>query len=244
MSYTIQQSINFAQTFIGFSPEAVGTGNEPAISLANMIQNTILNAPFTWGWNRNENSSTSTVAGTQDYTIPLTDFSFLEKVTLTDPTGAVYEVQDVYNTAALGIADASVNKRARPNSACVVMVTYGTSIKLRFMGVPDKIYLITLTYQKLPTPLSALTGANGTWLIPDQYIDIYNNLFLAESMALVDDARETLYRQRGVGALLSKAEGLTEMQKNDFLEQYWMRSGRSDLVGTIRAQQGNQARAV
>lgn len=240
MSYTLQQSINYALTFVQYSPLNVGTGNEPAISTANEIQNMILNAPFTWGWNRNENNSLTLAPPTQDYVVPLTDFSFLEKVTLTDPNGSVFTVDDVYNTSALGIGDATTNKLARPNAVSVLKVTYGTSVTLRFLAVPDKAYKVTLTYQKLVTPIASLAAP---WAIPDQYIDIYNNLFVGEAMAIVDDARANLYRQRGVAALLSKSEGLTEMQKDDFLEQYWARD-RQQLSGNLRTQQSHQARGV
>lgn len=241
---TIQNSIDYSQTYTQYSPLNVGAANEPAITIANEIQNLVVGPPFTWGWNRKEDSSTSTVAGTQDYLIPLTDFAFLEEVTLTDSNGVVHDVPDVYNTKSLGIADANTNKQARPNAACVLLVTYGTSIKLRFMGAPDQVYLITLTYQKLVTPMAALTGATGTWTIPPQYSDIYNSLFLGEALSTVDDARANVYRQRGVTALLAKSEGLSDMQKNAFLEQYWMRQGRPEMTGPLRAQQSIQARGL
>jgi len=243
MATTIQNTIDFASAYIQYPPLSAGAGNQPALGIANEIQNMILNAPFTWGFNRKEDSTLKTVAGTQDYTVNLTDFSFLEKVSLTDANGAVFEILDVKNTAALGKADASINKQQRPNAVCVLMVAYGTSVTLRFMGVPNAIYTVTLTYQKLVTPLAALTGGTGTWAIPDQYLDIYNNLFVGEAMAIVDDARSAQYRQRGVAALLAKAEGLTEMEKNLFLEQYWMRD-RQMLAGTLRTQQAAQSRGV
>jgi hypothetical protein len=241
---TIQNSIDYSQTYTQYSPLNVGNANEPAITIANEIQNLVAGPPFTWGWNRNEDSSKSTTKGVQDYVINLTDFAFLEDVTLTDQSGVAFDVPDIYNTKSLGVADANVSKQARPNAACVILVTYGTSMKLRFMGVPDQTYLITLTYQKLITPMSALTGNTGTWTIPAQYSDIYNSLFLGEAMSTVDDARANIYRQRGVTALLAKAEGLTELQKNAFLEQYWMRQGRSDMMGTLKTQQATQARGV
>ena len=315
MSYSIQQSINFAQTFIQYSPLAVGTGNEPAMSLANEIQNTILNAPFTWAWNRNEYTALTLIPGTQDYVVPLTDFGFLEKVTTISPAdGSVYECKDVYNVLARGVADPSTLKQGRPQACGVLLVTYGTSVKLRFMGVPDKAYGVVLTYQKLPTPLgtynisaaanastghTAYTGVfstaafpagstvyingfltnavnNGSfqvvsvtgttltvnnaagvaetnpatvvttgalWNIPDQYIDIYNNLFVGEAMAVVDDARANLYRARGVASLITKAEGLDEMQINAFLEQYWARTGQNQYR-TASITQGSQAKGV
>jgi hypothetical protein len=240
---TIQNSIDYSQTYIQYSPLNVGVANEPAITIANEVQNLVVGPPFTWGWNRKEDSTLSTVAGTQDYTVNLTDFAYLEKVSLTDPNGAVFEIVDVYNTAALGKADSSTNKRQRPNAACVLLVTYGTSVKIRFMGCPDVIYNVSLTYQKLVTPMAALTGGTGTWTIPPQYSDVYNSLFLAEALATVDDARAVQYRQRGVTALLAKSEGLSELQKNAFLEQYWMRD-RQQQSGALRTQQSVQARGA
>lgn len=237
MAYTVQQSINLTQSYIEGSPLASWTGSEPATSIANYIQYLIGNAPFQWAWNRNENSLTSTTAGVQDYVLPLADFSFLEEVTLTDSTGTAEKVQDVYNTKALGLGNlVNSSKWNRPNSVCVKAVTYGTNVSLRFQAVPDQVYKITATYQKLFTPLTITSN----WGIPDQYMDIYNSLFIGECMAVVDDARSQLYRQRGIMGLLSKAEGLTQMQKNDFVEQYWSRNNMQAYQTQV--QQGQQAR--
>lgn len=244
MSSTIQNSIDFAQTYCQYSPLSVGAGNQPAVGIANEIQYLVTAAPFCWGWNRKEDNSTSTQSGIQDYTIALTDFGFLEKVSLTDPSGAVWPINDIYNTNVLGIADATVPKQGRPNAISIASVTYGTSVKFRFMGCPDQVYLITLTYQKLVSPLTTLSGSTGTWSIPDQYQDIYNFLFLAEALAVVDDNREVLYRRQGIASLLAKAEGLNEMQRNVFLDMYWMRQGRPDLAGPLKAQQSIQGRGV
>lgn len=250
MSTTVQNTIDLAQTYIQYAPLDKGVGGQPAVGIANDIQYTFFNAPFTWGFNRAENGPTTNNTltlqpGAQDYTVAVPDFSFMETATTTDPdTGETFSISDVYNTKNLSTGDASLNKRGRPNSVSVRMITFGTSIVLRFLGVPDKAYKVTFTYQKLVAPLAALTGATGTWTIPDQYQDIYNSLFIGEAMSIVDDARSTQYRQRGVTALLAKSEGLSDMQKNQFLEQYWMRQGRTDIVGTLRAQQAQQARGV
>lgn len=245
MATTIQNTIDFCSPFIQYSPLSAGTSSQPAVGIANEIQNTIMNPPFTWGWNRNENTATATVAGTQDYTFSITDFGFLEKVTLTNnTTNDIFDVPNVYNNLSLAPSSANAAKRARPQGASVFSVTYGTSFKLRFSCPPDAVYQIGLIYQKLVVPMTALTGGPGTWAVPDQYLDIYNNLFLGESMAMVDDARANLYRQRGIATLLSKAEGLTEMQKNVFLQQYWMRFTGSPQAAASAMQQGTQGRAV
>lgn len=147
--YTLQNSVDFAKPFIEYVPLVAGIGSEPAISIGTMVRNTILGAPFVWGWNRNENSATSTVSGTQDYTLNITDFGYLEKVSLTDAAGNVWEVKDVYNTCSLGPGSATL-KLVRPSSVAVKSVIYGTSVTIRFMGVPDAVYVITVTYQSLP----------------------------------------------------------------------------------------------
>lgn len=247
---TIQNSIDYAQTQIQYSPLSVGAANEPAITIANEIQNLFFGPPFTWGFNRAENgpatNNTLTLTpGVQDYLVPVTDFSFMETATTKDPdTGETFSIPDVYNTKNLSTGDASTNKRGRPNSVSIRMITFGTSVTLRFLGIPDKAYGITFTYQKLVAPMSALIGANGTWTIPAHYSDIYNALFLAESFATVDDARAMQYRQRGIAALLAKAEGLNEMQVNAFLQQYWSRQGRPEMAGPLKVQQSTQGRGV
>jgi hypothetical protein len=242
---TIQDSINYSSTFIQYSPLSAGTNFEPALTIANEIQNTVMGAPFSWPWNRTEDNSTTTVAGTQDYSINLTNFAWLEKVSLKNvASGEVHEIPDVYNNLARGIADARTVKQARPNAACVLIVSYGSSLRLRLMGVPETAYLITLTYQRIWAPLTTLTGGSGTWTIPPQYSDIYNNLFLGEAMALVDDRQGAQqYRQRGIAALIAKAEGLTQMQINSFLEQYWQRDSQM-AARQLAVQQGGQARGV
>jgi hypothetical protein len=173
--YTIQQSVNFASTFIQYSPLVVGTGGEPAFSIANAVKSTIMNAPLTWPWNRNEYSGLTLVAGTQDYTVAITDFGFLEKITLIDPSdGSTFEILDVYNSKSLGgAADSSVAKRRRPTSCSVVSVIYGTSVKLRFIGVPDKAYTTLITYQKLvnsfgPYAITSAAAASPASLVLSQ----------------------------------------------------------------------------
>jgi hypothetical protein len=87
-------------------------------------------------------------------------------------------------------------------------------------------------------------ASNFSWApIPNQYSDVYNNLFLSEVLALFDDARSPIYRQRGIGAFLGKATGLTEMQKNIFVQQ-WMARGieRQGAAGIINL--GNTGRGV
>jgi hypothetical protein len=94
-------------------------------------------------------------------------------------------------------------------------------------------------------PTGSATAVNGSWApIPDQYSDVYNNLFLSEAFQTAnDDAEAARYRQRGVAALLSKAEGLTQTQINIFRQQ-WLARDSEQMANTLRTQQGSQARGV
>lgn len=75
---TIAQSIGWISSYVGFKQLAIGASSEPAITAANIIQQTILSPPFSWNWNRNSFSFT-TVAGTQDYPQSVPSFGFIEK---------------------------------------------------------------------------------------------------------------------------------------------------------------------
>ncbi len=304
-------TIAWAQPYIQYSPLTAGTGFEPAASIASMIQNSILNPPMTWSWNRFEDSTQMTQIGRQDYSYSLTNFGFLEKASLTDSQGKIWEIKDIYNTQSL--SKSAVQQR--PSAVAILNYISGNNFTLRFLGVPDQVYTINLTYQGLAiqfssfkvtsaantangntvytgifTPSSFATGDqasfsgftndanNGVFTIvsststlltvanpagiletpatvamvidvswapiPDQYSDIYNNLFLSEAFqAVSEDAEAARYRQRGIAALLAKSEGLTEVQYNAFLSQ-WLT--REDVIAAsaLRTQQAGQARGV
>lgn len=237
MANTLQSTINWALPYVMYSPLNAGTSNEPAITIASMIRNSFLTPSFIWSFNRNENNAQSTTAGVQDYTYSVTDFGFLEKVALIDSNNNVFEIKDIYNTAALSQG----GNQQRPSAVSVILNTPGTSFKIRFMGIPDAIYTIVLTYQKLAVQFASLS--DGWSPIPDSYSDVYNNLFLGEALAVDDDVRSQLYRQRGVAAFLAKAEGLTDTQKNIFAQQ-WLNRSREDGSVVLRLQQGVQARGI
>lgn len=314
MSNTLQHSINFAKTYIQYSPLQAGFGQEPAASIGSIVRNSLLNPPLTWLFNRNE-VTFPTIAGQQDYTIATSpDLSFIEKATLTDDQGNIFEIKDVYNNLPLGVSGSS--ELVRPNAIAIVLSTTISSVlnyKFRFLGVPDKIYTVTLTYQKLApqfgpffiTSCGTASGGNTTYTgtfdvisfpvgataiitgfvtnvanngsftvvsvtpatlilangagvaetasafannfswdpIPNQYSDVYNNLFLAEALSIVDDARAQLYRQRGVAAFLAKQTGLSEMQKSAFVQQWIARANeRQGDMGII--QSGTTGRGI
>lgn len=150
MTFTLQNSINYVSPYIQYVPLTAGLGGEPAVSTASIIRNSLLSPPQTWYFNRNE-ITFSTVAGQQDYSESFSgngnDFGFIEKATLADDQGNLWEIKDVYNTSALAVSAV----QQRPSAISVKSVTYAGSVQtvgLRFLGVPNAVYSVTLTYQK------------------------------------------------------------------------------------------------
>ena len=75
---TLQKSVDWAKSFLGWRPLTVGVGNEPALTSANLILQTIIGPPFAWNWNRNS-TTFFTTQNVQDYVQALSDFGFIEK---------------------------------------------------------------------------------------------------------------------------------------------------------------------
>jgi hypothetical protein len=312
---TLTGTLNWSLPFFEYQPMTAGINLEPAITNASVIRNTIMTPPMTWPWNRVEDSSQSTTLVTgsqtnfnQDYVYQITNFGFLEKCSVIDSTGRPWEVPTVYNTAALAKGGAS----QRPTQVAVIANNPGVGFTIRFMGIPDQVYQIVLTYQTLAVqfaaaPITSVVTASGgntqyigtfnpalliagqsalvanlkiaanngsfpivscnattlvlanpsgaaetdpglainqSWApIPDSYSDIYNNLFLGEAFAAVDDVRSEIYRRRGVAAFLAKQDGLTDTQKNVFAQQ-WLSQAREAASVTLKLQQGTQGRGI
>lgn len=85
-------------------------------------------------------------------------------------------------------------------------------------------------------------ATNFSWApVPDNYSDVYNNLYLAEVMAVADDARAQQYRIRGVAAMMAKASGLSDMQRNVFAQQ-WLARGSEKMSVQSMTQLGTTGR--
>lgn len=237
MANTLQSTINWAAPFTEYLPLSGGSNLEPMVTTSNMILNVMLGAPFSWPFNRNENNSTVLAQGTQDYIVALTDFGWLEKAAVS-VGGVQTEIPNVLNTSALAVA----TQQGRPQWISVKAVVPGTSASFRFLDVPDQDYTLTLTYQKLPVEIVNL---GGIWSgIPDAYSDIYGNLFLSEMYQFNGEEQSAArYRQRGVASLLSRAEGLTDAQKNIFMTAA-LKDGLESAALQLRLQQATQARGI
>ena len=233
MSSTIklQDTINFCLPYVQFRPLNIGSFNEPAISSANTVLQTILGPPFSWRWNRSVLASFNTSAATQDYQKLIADFGFLEKVSV---GGYEVECKNVLGTAA-------TTEVGRPSHCSAYLDDNAGNITLRMMPVPDAIYPVVAIYQKKP-PL--FTGLTNTWTpIPDEYSFVYQYGFLALALAYAEDMRSQQYSNMFKAHLLGASEGLDETQKAIFMER-WDQTVANSQARSQRTQQGVQGRAI
>lgn len=231
MSRTVQNTIDWAAPYVGFLPLNIGTNNEPAMSNANIIQQTVLSPPFAWAWNRNYKTF-STVTGVQDYTVSMTDFGYLEKATTTQSAKYVeLTVCDVL---------APDSRLGRPDFIAYQLDDNVGNITFRLSKVPDGVYTVTLVYQKKVPLLANLTD---TWAIPDEYEYVFDYGFLALALAQADDPRQQIYNQKFVSSLLGLNRGLSDIDRNIFVGA-WMNLMRQETNEQLKTQQGVQARSV
>jgi len=233
MSTSIQQSVNWALSFLNYSTPNVGPNNEPVITSANIVQQIVLSPPFKWPWNRNKANFPITSAN-QDYTQSLSDFGWLELAAVKNTATSKILQLNVLNNSPLGES----TDTQQPVTISAQDVTPATTVTFRFLGLPDTNYTAYVTYQKIVTTISNM-GDN--WSIPDYLAYIFNQGLLA---FLFESAGDTRYQQQKVAfaaALLSNAEGLSESEKNIFMSQF-LSNPRMLESTQLKTQQGVQAR--
>ena len=116
----------------------------------------------------------------------------------------------------------------------------GVNFTLRLLSIPDTTYIVRLIYQNSPT---LFTSTSNTWGIPDQLEYIYNYFFMFLMMDYFDDPRAARYRQLAVAALLSRADGLEETDRNLFLGN-WLPLMKEEISNSADTTQATQARGL
>jgi hypothetical protein len=115
------------------------------------------------------------------------------------------------------------------------------NITFRLMPVPDVAYPVAITLQQ-KAPL--FNSIQQTWSpIPDEYSRIFNWGFLSQMLLFSDDPRFGTANQKFVAGLLGAAEGMTETERNIFLNNWHAVSG-VQLEMAQRSSQGIQSRGV
>lgn len=113
------------------------------------------------------------------------------------------------------------------------------NVTFRLLTCPDAVYPVAITLQQKP-PL--FTSVSQTWApIPDEYARLYNWGLLSLMWDFADDPRAQMANSKFVAGLLGASEGLTETQRNIFL-QNWQSITGQPMSNQDRMQQGYQAR--
>jgi hypothetical protein len=236
-SITLAQTIDWAKRFLFRRPLNLGNYNEPAVTSANLILQTILGAPFAWRWNRATVTFT-TVAGQQDYFVNSTNtFGWIENASIqeTNQVSGLAEWKQITPHIDLALESG----KARPHSISAQFNDTNGNITFRLMPCPDKAYPVTVQFQQKPP---VLDGTESTWSpIPDEYSRLYNWGFLALMYMYADDPRFQLANQKFVTNLLSTAEGLTETEMNIWLNN-WEQVTGTPIEKAANVQQGRQGR--
>lgn len=239
MPNLLSDTIAYISPFCRYMNPAIGASLMPIIGIASIVRNTMLAAPFQWSWNRIYDDQVVTVAGQQDYQPDLYNFGYLEKASVQNAAGQIWEIKDIKNNEPL----AKSTQQARPQSLAVQINNSGTDepssfLTLRFSAVPDAIYQVNLIYQEAPSNFLAL---NSPWSpIPDSFSDVYNNMVMGYYMDSCQDGRAQQYIARGVAGLLARAQGLSEMDKALFAQSY-LQFDMQQMLSKLRTQQGQQA---
>lgn len=206
----LQNTIDYARIYLRMMLLVAvgGLANEPAVTIGNSVMQYLLAPPLAWPWNRNKNSATSTVAGTQDYICALADFGWLEKATIKDASNNFYELETT-------LVSPEEGKQSRPIRIATQNNDGAGNITFRLSPVPDQAYTLNLTYQKKATLFTSLTQ---TWApIPDEMSYLYTTGFLAKSYEMADDGRYPGTMQMFLNQIVGAANGLSDTQKNLFL---------------------------
>ena len=110
------------------------------------------------------------------------------------------------------------------------------NITFRLMMPPDQQYILYVIYQKCSLSFGSTTD---TWApIPDYLSYLYNKGFLAKAYEYKGDERFAFARQEFYKMVLSAADGMTDTQRNIFLEPKIITQRES----AGEAQKGQQAK--
>jgi hypothetical protein len=231
-SRTLQDTITWAQTFLGGQPLNV-TNMEPGLTCGNLVLERVLGPPMKWRYNRNNLSFVISTAGGTDYVQVVGDLGWIETQWLVDPTGNIHSLE---GAESLPKSSASF----RPKVLAPVYDDNAGNVTFRLNAVPTANDTVFVDYQK-KAPL--MTSYGSFWSpIPDEYGYIYNKLFLALAGNLTRDSRVPQWSQEGVSALLGAQKGLTAQERAIFLME-WDRAMNMISTGTDRSKIGEQALA-
>jgi len=179
-------------------------------------------------------TGTATNATTQDYALPVPNFSHIEHASVYD----ISQTPPRWTQLKLQDSLALETKSDRPFYLNDHTEDGNGNMTFRVLPPPDLAYPISIHIQKTAP---RVTSANQTWApIPDFMQYIYTWGFLALIWHFSDDARAPVANQKFLAGVLGRAEGLTEEDRNIFLNAWYNLTG----MDQAKSQQGMQARGI
>jgi hypothetical protein len=228
----LMSSALFALPHISYQPIQVSR-DEPALTAANMVKQTMLGAPFRWPWNRAELQFPVRVQQ-QEYTVNAPNFGFPERFILRAAGGQVKEI-DVKPSAPI---ESTV---ARPGSGAVQIDNGDGTVQIRFNTRPEQSYTAVLVYQQRAVTMTSMASL---WRpIPDHLSYIVDWGFLAMMSLLIKDSRFPVFRQTFTAHLLGAQEGMDATARNLFLGN-WLETAAAAQRNQQQTQQGITARTL
>lgn len=234
-------TVTAANTFASGSPilPSVLAGGLTALNGKLLIPTTVSPTSFSAPVNLPDGSDTTgtfTSLSTQDYTIAAPSFSHIEHASVmdlnADGTPNKWFELTVNNNLSL---ESSQN---RPEFLAPHVEDSAGNVTWRVGSAPDKAYPVSIHVQ-LAAP--QITSMNQTWgPLPDFMQYVYDRGFLAFMYEFSDDPRAAGEMAHFKAALLGRQEGLSEEQKNIFLNNF--QSLQDGYM--LKMQQGIQARAA
>lgn len=232
----IQDTLNW---ILAYTVQRLNSGvgsiaNEPGLTAANKVMQTILAPPLKWSWNRFENSSIVCTPGVTDYVVSLPNWGWAEKFKIflaaANPPAVEIEVSQVLSQ------EFTPN---RPASCAPIFDDNAGNITFRLMPPPDQAYQVTITGQNAPILATSLTS---TWApIPDRYAFLYEQGLLALIQGTYNTQFYLANWEIFLRQLVAASEGLTETEKAIFLDEQ-LRAARTGQNSAIGTQQGKTAR--
>lgn len=191
------------------------------------------NVPFA-DYGPTADTGTMTNTTTQDYTVPLANFSHIEHASVYDVQATIpqwYELT-VKNNLSLD------SETARPDFVGPHVEDANGNVTFRLQPAPVANYPVSI-HAQLVAP--TLTSINQSWApIPDFMAYIYNWGFLALIWNFADDPRFAMANTKFTSGILARAEGLTQEERQIFLNEWNNLTGMQQM----QTQQGIQARQV
>ena len=207
-------------------------GQEPAVTMANIVLQRMLAPPFVYRFNRFSFSVPVTQAGGTDYSVVLPTLGIIETQWLTDSASKIFELEGA-------VSIPKVSAIRRPQKVAPVYDDNAGNITLRFSSVPDQAYTAYFDAQNKAPIITSPGETFGP--VPDEFGHLFNIGMLSQGALLVNDSRFTIWERQFIGGILATQDGLDAQAKAIFFEQM-LNFGRVATRSQGAAQAGTQGR--